>query len=240
MLKYGTSPTPARRLKDDLFGQVARITQALSSPRRLELLDVLCQGPRTVEELAQQTAGTLPNTSQHLKALKAARLVASTKDGLYVRYRVADPEVARFHLALRRLAERRLTEIDAILADFMRSRANARVTGAAGGEAWEEVDQRELMRRARGGEVTVLDVRDASEYAAGHLPGARSIPLAELSARMGELPPDRAVVACCRGPWCVLALEAVEALRAAGLTAWRLDSGPVEWAEQGVCLERAA
>ena len=233
MLKYETTASPARRLKDDLFGQVARITQALSSPRRLELMDVLCQGPRTVEELAQQTAGTLPNTSQHLKALKAARLVASTREGLYVRYRVADPEVARFHLALRRLAEHRLTEINAILADFL----DARRAGRAG---WEEVDQGELLRRARCGEVTVLDVRDPSEYAAGHLPGARSIPLAELSARMGELPPDRAVVACCRGPWCVLALEAVGALRAAGITAWRLDSGPGEWAEQGVCLERAA
>lgn len=221
--------SPARRFKDDVFEQFARIGKALSSPRRLELLDVLCQGPRTVEVLAEQTSMTLSNASQHLQALHAARLVETRKVGLYVTYRLASPEVAVLYHQVRTLAERRLAEVEAISRDFL-----------AGRGALESVDADELLRRAVEGEVTVLDVRPREEFDAGHLPGARSVPLVELEEALAGLPRERAVVAYCRGPYCVFAIEAVERLRAAGFEAVRLEQGPLDWQVAGIALERAS
>jgi rhodanese-related sulfurtransferase len=221
--------SPARRFKDEVFEQFARIGKALSSPKRLELLDVLCQGPRTVEVLAEQTSMSVANASQHLKALRAARLVEASKDGLYVTYRLAGPDVCAFYVHLRALAESRLAEVEAISRTYLAERG-----------ALESVDRDELLRRALEGEVTVLDVRPAQEYAAGHLPGARSVPLNELEDAIADLPADRDVVAYCRGPYCVLAIEAVSRLRARGLRAHRLEQGPPDWQVAGIRLERAS
>ena len=222
-------PSPSRRFKDDVFEQFARIGKALASPKRLELLDVLCQGPRTVEVLAEQTAMSVANTSLHLKALRTARLVEARKDGLYVTYRLADADVCAFYVQLRTLAERRLAEVEAISRAFLAERG-----------ALESIDADELLRRALGGEVTVLDVRPPEEYAAGHLPGARSVPLRELEGALADLPADREIVAYCRGPYCVLAVEAVARLRAHGLRAHRLEQGPPDWQVAGIPLERAS
>lgn len=224
--------TPARQYKNDVYEQFARVGKALSSPRRIELLDVLCQGPRTVEVLAAQTAMTVANASQHLQALRAARLVTADKEGLYVRYRVADPEVEAFYLQLRRLAERRLAEVEAATRAFQATR-----TGPGGAE---RVEADELLRRALAGEVTVLDIRPGEEFEAGHLPRARSVPLRELEAAMATLPADREVVAYCRGPYCVFAVEAVERLRARGFVAHRLEEGPIEFRARGIPLEGRA
>lgn len=215
-----------RRFKDEVFEQFARIGKALSSPKRLELLDILCQGPRTVEVLADQAAMSVANASQHLQALRAARLVDATKRGQHVEYRLADPEVSRFYVQMRRLAEARITEIEAITRDF---RAEKGVL--------ESVPADELLRRALAGEVTVLDVRPAEEFAAGHLPGARSVPLKQLEQALESLPPGREVVAYCRGPYCVLSVEAVRTLRARGIAAHVLELGPPDLQLDGVSIE---
>ena len=217
--------TPARRFKDDIFEQLARVGKATSSPKRLELLDVLAQGPRSVEALAEQTSLTVANASQHLQVLRAARLIEAAKAGNFVTYRLA-PGVEGFYLRLRALAEGRYPEVAALTLDFLTSRA-----------ALETVDAQALLARALSGEVTVVDVRVPEEYAAGHLPGARSVPLAELRSRLGELPRDREVVAYCRGPYCVLAIEAVRVLREEGFSALRLETGPPDWRAAGVPVE---
>lgn len=215
----------ARRYKDEVFEQFARIGKAVGSPRRLELLDLLCQGPRTVEVLADRAGLSLANASQHLQVLRAARLVEAEKSGPFVTYRLADG-VEGFYLGLRRLAEERLAEVHAASRAFLEERG-----------AMESVDATELLERAVAGGVTVLDVRPPEEYRAGHLPGARSVPLSELRARLREIPRDRDVVAYCRGPYCVLAIEAVTMLREEGFAAHRLESGPPEWRRAGVVLE---
>lgn len=215
-----------RRFKNRIYGQFARVGKALASPRRLELLDLLCQGERTVEELARQASLTTANTSQHLKVLREARLVEAEKRGMYVVYRLADEAVCDFYRALRNLAELRLTEVDAVVEEFFGSR-----------EGMEPVDRRALLARARVGEVTVLDVRPEEEYRAGHLPGAVSLPLGQLEARLSELSRDRKIVAYCRGPYCVLAAEAVEVLRAHGFRAERLEDGVWEWRARGLPVE---
>lgn len=218
--------TSPRRFKDEVYEQFARIGKALASPKRLELLDVLCQGPRTVEVLADLTAMSVANTSQHLKALREARLVEARKVGLFVVYQVSDSDVVVFYLHLQQVAERRLAEVEAIRRAFLEER-----------DAFEEVDGQELLRRALEGEVIVLDVRPPEEFAAGHLPGARSVPLPELEAVLGDLPRDREIVAYCRGPYCVWAIEAVARLRVEGFVAHRLEQGPPQWATQGITLE---
>ena len=220
--------SPSRRFKDDGFEQFARIGKAVASPKRLELLDILCQGPRTVEVLADQASLTLANASQHLQVLRAARLIEAEKSGLFVTYRLAEG-VEGFCLGLRHLAEVRLAEIEATTRAWLEQRG-----------AMESVHGSELLKRALSGDVTVLDVRPVEEYRAGHLPNARSVPLAELRARMGELPLDRAVVAYCRGPYCVLAVEAVRVLRREGFTALRLETGPPDWRAAGVPVESGA
>jgi rhodanese-related sulfurtransferase len=218
--------TPHRRFKDAIYEQLARLGKATAAPKRLELLDLLCQGPRTVEALAKQAALSVANASQHLQVLRAARLVEAAKRGLYVEYRLADDEVCRFFVALRRLAEARLAEVTQVTREYFEGR-----------DAMEAVEGDELLRRVKGGEVTVLDVRPTEEYRAGHIPGAISIPVGELRARLKELPKNREVVAYCRGPYCVMAVEAVELLRKKGLTAHRMEQGVPEWRVRGWRIE---
>lgn len=216
---------PSRQFKDDVFDQFARIGKALASPKRLELIDILCQGPRTVEVLAGHASLSLANASQHLHVLRAARLIEAEKRGLYVTYQLADG-VEGLYLSVRHLAESRLAEVNATTRAFLEDRG-----------AMDPVSSADLLQRALSGEVTVLDVRPPEEYRAGHLPNARSIPLAELRSRLGELPRDREVVAYCRGPYCVLAIEAVRVLRAEGFHAVRLETGPPDWRALGLPLE---
>ncbi len=196
--------------------------KAVSSPKRLELLEVLAQGPRTVEVLAEQAALTVANTSQHLRALRAARLVESEKHGLFVTYRVADEEVTGFLRAMRTLAENRIADIERVTRDFLAAR-----TGL------EKVDRETLLRRVREGEVAVLDVRPLEEFRAGHIPGAVSVPLAELKNRLKDFSRSREIVAYCRGPYCVLAIKAVELLRQKGFRALRLEDGVPDWRARG-------
>jgi rhodanese-related sulfurtransferase len=211
-----------RRFKDSVYEQFARVGKAVASPRRLELLDLLGQGPRTVEELARQAGQSLPNTSHHLQVLRAARLVEAEREGLFVTYRLADEDVGTFFAALRGLAESRLAEVGQVRREFLESRG-----------AMEPIERAELLDRVTRGEVTVLDVRPREEYAAGHIPGAVSVPLAELAGYLKQLPEDREVVAYCRGPYCVLALDAVDLLATHGFTATRLEDGVREWREAG-------
>jgi rhodanese-related sulfurtransferase/DNA-binding transcriptional ArsR family regulator len=214
-------PSP-RRFKDAVYEQLARLGKAASAPKRLELLDVLSQGPRTVEALANEAGLSLANASQHLKVLRAARLVEAEKKGLYVEYRLAGDEVARFFVALRTLGESRLAEIEQVTRGYFEQRG-----------AMEPVGGEALLRRVRRGEVTIVDVRPAEEYAAGHIPGAISIPLADLEARAKELPRDRDVVAYCRGPYCVMAADAVALLRRKGFFAHRIEQGVVDFRARG-------
>ena len=216
-------PNRNRRYKDVIYEQLARIGKAVSSPKRLELLDLLCQGERTVEVLAKEAALTIGNASQHLRVLRSARLVEGEKTGLYVTYRLADSTVCEFFRSMRLLAESRLAEIERVTRRFLDEH-----------ETMEPVDREVLLDRARRGEVSVLDVRPAEEYRAGHIPGALSIPLRELERRLGELPRDREVIAYCRGPYCVLAIDAVALLRAHGFKAIRLEDGIPDWRANGL------
>jgi rhodanese-related sulfurtransferase len=218
--------TPARAWKSGVYEQLARIGKSLSSGPRLEILDLLCQGPRTVELIAAEVGQSVANTSHHLQALRRARLVEGEKDGTHVLYRLADEEVCTFYRSLRRLAESRLLEIHAVTRQFLEERG-----------ALEPVDREALISRVRRGEVTVLDVRPAEEYQAGHIPGALSVPLVELKRRIRELPRKREIVAYCRGPYCVLAVEAVELLRRAGFKAVRLEEGVPDWRARGLAVE---
>ncbi|MDX9975879.1 MAG: metalloregulator ArsR/SmtB family transcription factor [FCB group bacterium] len=215
-----------RQFRDRIYEQFARIGKAISSSKRIELLDLLCQGPRHVEALAKAANLSVANASQHLQALRAARLLDAEKMGVQVMYRLSDPSVAGFLRNLRLLAEDRLAEVDQTLHTFLRDRG-----------AFEPVGHEELLKRVQSGDVTVLDVRPAEEYCAGHLPKALSVPLEELEARMAEFPKDREIVAYCRGPYCVLAIEAAERLRARGFSAFRLDLGITDWQARGLDIE---
>lgn len=209
--------------KKAIYEQLARIGKAVASPPRLELLDLLCQGPRTVEALARESHLGLANASQHLKVLRQARLVEAEKNGLFVTYRLADPLVCDFFRSLRRLAASRLAEVDSIVRQFMNRR-----------ELLEPVEKEALLARVRRGEVIVLDVRPPEEYRAAHIPGALSIPLKKLKSQLSKLPRDQQFVAYCRGPYCVLAMEAVKLLRAKGFQALRLEDGIPEWRAAGL------
>jgi rhodanese-related sulfurtransferase len=215
-----------RRFKDSVYEQLARLGKALAAPKRLELLDLLCQGPRTVEALAAQAALSVANASQHLQVLRGARLVEADKRGVFVEYRLADDQVCRFFHSLRGLAEARLAEVEQVRRAYLEER-----------RALEPVAGAELLRRIREGAVTLLDVRPAEEYRAGHLPGALSVPLTELRRRLRELPKGREVVAYCRGPYCVMAIDAVELLRRRGFRAHRMEEGVVEWRARGLRIE---
>ena len=215
-----------RQFKDAIYEQFARIGKAISSPNRLELLDLLCQAPRTVETLAKETGLSVANTSQHLRTLHTARLVDTDKHGVYVTYRLADDEVCEFFILLRMLSEKRLAEITHIVREYFEHR-----------EQMDPMDKDGLMTRIQEGSVTVLDVRPPEEYQAGHISGAISIPLKELESRISELPQDQEIVAYCRGPYCVLSVEAVELLRAKGFRSVRLEESAYDWQRRGLSVE---
>jgi rhodanese-related sulfurtransferase/DNA-binding transcriptional ArsR family regulator len=212
--------------KTSIYEQIARIGQATASPTRLELLDLLSQGARTVEALARQTGRSVATTSHHLQVLRRARLVEAEKAGLYVTYRLADPHVGDFFLSLRGLAESRLAEVQHMTRQYLEQRG-----------ALEPVDNNELVRRVRAGEVTLIDVRPREEYVAAHIPGAISVPLTDLGKRLGELPKRLDIVAYCRGPYCVMGLDAVDLLRRKGFRAHRMEHGVPEWRAQGWRVE---
>ncbi|MDA8257613.1 MAG: metalloregulator ArsR/SmtB family transcription factor [Betaproteobacteria bacterium] len=207
-----------RRIKDLLYEQVARIGKAASSPKRLELIELLCQGEKTVDALAREAAISLKLASAHLRELRAANLVETEKQGKYVIYRIANRQVADFWVTIHALAEDRLVELRLVIEQMV----------SHPGELAPQ-DRDSLVRLARKGEVVVLDVRPADEYLAAHLPFARSIPLDELKQRLAELPQGKTVVAYCRGPYCLMARDAVALLRKKGYDALRLPEGVAEW-----------
>jgi rhodanese-related sulfurtransferase/DNA-binding transcriptional ArsR family regulator len=215
-----------RRFKERLYAQFARLGKALSSPSRLEILELLAQGERTVDSLAQETALSIANVSQHLKALRAACLVDSRKQGLFVWYRLADPIVFELSRTLRTVAEGRLAELERIVSEQFGDRSEA-----------EAVSMKELLRRGRSDDVVVLDTRPAGEYAAGHIPGALSMPVDDLEKRLKELPRKKAYVAYCRGPYCIYADRAVEILKTNGRRAKRLREGFPDWRAAGLPVE---
>src|SRR5229473_2890167 len=216
--------------KQAIYENLAEVAQALGHSHRLELLEHLAQGVRTVEELSARAHLTFANTSRHLQILRRARLVETERRGKHILYRLAgDAEVVALIKALGRVGERNMAEIDRVMADYFRAR-----------DALEPVSRDDLVSRLHEGSVTVLDVRPEDEFAVGHLPGALNIPLAELERRLSELPADREVIAYCRGPYCVLSFEAVAALRARGYLARRLEDGYPEWKAAGLPVEAAA
>ena len=215
-----------RAAKMALFDEFARAAKALASGRRLELVDVLANGERTVEVLAGEVGLSVANASQHLQVLRQAGLVTTRRDGTSVHYRLAAPEVFELWRTLRTFAASRLAEVERLAAAYL-----------GGRDELEPVTRQELARRLRDGDdLVVLDVRPAAEHAAGHLPGAVSIPVEELRRRLAELPRDREIVAYCRGPYCAFAHEAVELLRDEGFAARRLEDGVPEWQAAGLAV----
>jgi rhodanese-related sulfurtransferase len=215
-----------REFKDRLFEQFARVGKALASPKRLEIVDLLAQGERTVEEIARETAMSVASASQHLQALKGARMVEARREGLYAYYRLADEDVFRTWQAVRALAESRLAEVDRVVETYLEDR-----------DALEAVDATELMERLSEGSVVVLDVRPEEEYRAGHVPGALSVPVDSLEAALQSLPKGKEIVAYCRGPYCVFSDEAVGLLSTRGFRASRLTEGFPEWRAAGYPVE---
>lgn len=216
----------AREFKDETFAQFARIASAFASPKRIEIIDVLAQGERNVETLAAETGLTVANASRHLQILKAGGLVTSRKDGVQVIYRTASPEVLEGYRALRSLADERLADVGRLVREYF---------GDADGV--EPITRKELIRRTRRGEVTIVDVRPDEEFAAGHIAGALSLPLSSLQRLLSEVPTKKEVIAYCRGPYCVLAAEAVRVLRKKGYSARRLEEGYPEWRDAGLPVE---
>jgi rhodanese-related sulfurtransferase/DNA-binding transcriptional ArsR family regulator len=221
--------TAHRAFKDRLYGQFARVGKALASPHRLELLDLLAQGERTVDNLADEVGMSTANASQHLQGLREAGLVESSKRGLFVHYRLADDSVVELSKAIRTVAERRLADLERIVRDHFGDRSGA-----------EPVAMKELLVRARSGKVVILDTRPASEFAAGHIAGALSVPVDDLKRRLADLPRTKEFVAYCRGPYCVYADRAVELLRESGRRARRLDGGFPEWKVAGFPVEKVS
>lgn len=215
------------RHKRQLFSHLAVIAKALGHEYRLELLELLAQGERSVEALTQIMDLPVGNVSQHLQQLRRAGLILPRKDGRYVYYRLADEEVVSLLKALRTIAESNLAEVQRLVDKYVN------VEGEL-----ERIPLQELVKRLRSGATTLLDVRPSDEYAAGHLPGALNIPLAELEERLRELSPDREVVAYCRGPYCLLANRAVALLRARGIHAVRLEEGYPQWRAEGFPVTR--
>ena len=220
-----SSPRP----KQAIYESLAEIAQALGHPNRLELLESLAQGQRSVEELTAQSGMSFANTSRHLQILRRARLVETERRGKHVFYSLAgDAEVVALLSALGRVGERNVAEVNQVLDVYFNAR-----------DTMETITREALAERLEAGLVTVLDVRSPDEFAHGHLPGARNIPFAELDTRLGELPKDAEIVAYCRGPYCVYAFEAVAALRAQGFSAARLEDGFPEWRAAGLAVEVA-
>jgi ArsR family transcriptional regulator len=216
--------------KQAIYESLAEVAQALGHAHRLELLEHLAQGVRSVEELSARAHLSFANTSRHLQILRRARLVETERRGKHVLYSLAgDAEVVALIKALGRVGERNVAEVDRVMADYFRAR-----------DALEPVSREDLVSRLHDGAVTVLDVRPEDEFAVGHLPDALNIPLAELERRLGELPADREVIAYCRGPYCVLSFEAVAALRERGYLVRRLEDGYPEWKAAGLPVEAVA
>jgi rhodanese-related sulfurtransferase len=207
-----------RAVKDRLYAAWAETAKALSSPKRVELLDLLAQGERTVEALARETGLTINNTSSHLTVLKAARLVETRKEAQFVFHRLADDAVVALLRAVQGVARRRLHEVDHLARTFLDGR-----------DPEQPMDAAELRHRLRTGDVTLIDVRPPTEYLASHIAGALCVPLERLEERMREFPRDRTVVAYCRGPYCAFAVEAVERLRRHGFDARRYTDGVADW-----------
>jgi rhodanese-related sulfurtransferase len=217
--------TTGREIKNALYELDARITKAVASPKRLELLEILCQAPKSVETLAREADISVKLASAHLKELRATRLVDAERHGKNVIYRLASPEIARFWVALRVLAEDRLFELQEAMREL-----------GTPDSAWHGEKRDALLRKARKGEVVVLDVRPRSEYEQQHLPFARSLPLAELRTRLAELPKDKPIVAYCRGPFCLMSDEAVKLLGKRGFRVTKLADGVSEWLAAGLPL----
>jgi rhodanese-related sulfurtransferase/DNA-binding transcriptional ArsR family regulator len=222
-----TDHAPSHAAKQRIYAQFSRISKALAAPARLELLDLLLQGERSVDALARATDLSVANASQHLQVLAGARLVDSRREGQRIFYRVADDSVEQLWHALRRTVESRLPELDAVVRDYL-----------VGRDDFEPIDRAELVRRLKAGTVTLIDVRPVEEYEAAHIPGAVSVPLDQISAFAKTVPKRRTIVAYCRGPYCVLSLQAVAALRKRGYTVMRSEDGISEWRAAGLPLER--
>jgi rhodanese-related sulfurtransferase/DNA-binding transcriptional ArsR family regulator len=215
-----------REFKDALYSQFARIGHALASPKRIELLDLLGQGEKTVEALAEHVATPIKNTSAHLRVLRQARLVETRRDGTYVYYRLADDDVLRLLRTFEALSHSRLADVQHVVRLYL-----------DGKDELEPLSLKELRRLMRDGDVTVVDVRPAEEFEAGHIPGALSVPVPELKRRLREIPKNREVIAYCRGRYCVYSLEAVTLLRKHGYRARRADEGLPDWRAAGLPVE---
>lgn len=209
--------------KETLYQQLARLGKAFAAPKRVEMLDALAQGPRTVDRLAEATGQSIANASQHLKVLRQAQLVESEKQGLYVTYRLASETVGALLVHLRELGESQLAELQRARQDLLSEAPTV-----------EAVDRRTLVARVRSGDAILIDVRPHEEYLAGHLPGALSIPVEELAGRLRDLSKEHEIVAYCRGPYCMLSAEAVRALSRRGFRASRLEDGVLEWRAAGM------
>ncbi len=218
--------TDHRAFKDQMYEQFARIVKAMSNPHRLELIDLLAQGEYTVEEIAGESALSIANASQHLQTLRAAHLVDVRREGLYAYYRLADENVFRVWQAIRNLGESHLAEIDRIVQAFLEDR-----------ESLAPVSAQELLELYQDRNVVLLDVRPENEYRAGHIPGARSVPIDRLEPYLKQIPKDKEVVAYCRGPYCVFSDEAVALLQERGYRARRLAQGLPDWRAAGLPIE---
>jgi rhodanese-related sulfurtransferase len=213
-------------VKDGLYDQFARIGKAVAHPKRIELLDLLCQGERSVEVLAQAAALSVTNASAHLKVLREARLVETRKEGTRVYYRLGSESVCELYFSVRDVAAERFAEVEMMVRDYFEAR-----------DQLEPVTREELLARTDDGSVLVLDVRPKEEYQAGHIPGAITIPMAHLEERLADLPRGTEIVAYCRGPYCVLAPQALEVLRRHGFKARRLQDGLPEWRHAGLPVQ---
>ncbi len=212
--------------KYQLFEQFAQVAKALSHAHRLELLELLAQGERSVEALSKVAGLTVANTSRHLQQLRRAGLIASRKEGLYVYYRLAADDVIDLFRSLRRTGQRHISEVNDVVVGYFNDR-----------DSLEAISRKELLRRSKDGLVTVLDVRPSEEYEAGHIPGALNVPLDEIAQHLADLPKEQEVIAYCRGEYCVLAFEAVAELRKKGFNARRLEEGYPEWKAAGLPVE---
>jgi len=218
-----------RNPKQKLYEQFAIVAKALGHPQRLELIEHLAQGRRSVEALAMKLGLPIANVSQHLQTLRRAGLLSAERNGKFVNYRLVDDSGLAAFASVRTVAERHLAEVDRIVRGYFEAR-----------DDMEPVTRQELADRMRDGLVTVIDVRPPDEFALGHVPGAINVPLGDLPARLSELGKDKEVVAYCRGPWCVMSFEAVAALRSHGYAARRLADGMPEWRAAGMAVEVAA
>ncbi|MED0672317.1 metalloregulator ArsR/SmtB family transcription factor [Aneurinibacillus aneurinilyticus] len=207
-----------RKWKDQLYQEFARIGKCLSSPKRLELMDLLAQGPKSVDQLAKNTGMSVANVSQHLQTLYDSRLVRFTKKGNYVIYELAELSIADFMVSLHRLSEKQLVEIQRLKTEILQHH-----------ERMEPIELEKLVERMEKGEVLLLDVRPREEYEMAHIPGAISIPVEELEKHLASLPANKEIVAYCRGPYCLMSAQAVEIMRTKGIKASRLEEGVHEW-----------